>query len=296
MPSEDTTNLRASSGPAESPRDARHESPHVSYAALVVSGAGFLLWSLGWFALIPNHELQLGWILEVLGPLLIAAAMAMSFRNIALRIGTRAVVLGILGAIALGVSTLPFGIYPVNLESSDYVAEGYVLYGIGLILGSVALLLVLAKKESGLGAALTGSQSPCPGDCTCRNIVHSSFSSITTGAIGLIVWGIGFLGLAVEPSGNRFDWILAAVGSLLVSVALTMHFEHLCRRFGRVAIVIAVIGAFLWSLAYVLMAINPHALPTSTWYNILFTCYGVSHLLTAVTMLLVARRERGLEH
>jgi len=294
MNSEEASRLLESNGPAAVASAARPESPHVSDATLVVSAAGFLLWSLGWFALIPNHQLQLGWILEVVGPLLITAAMIMGFRSMDQRIGKRAAALGILGSIALGLSTLPFGIDPVNLESRDYVAVGYGLYGLALILGSGALIILLAKKESDLGAALAKSRPACPGDCTCGYRIHSSFISITTGAIGLLVWGIGFLGLAGEPSGVRYDWILAAVGSLLASVALTMHFEHLGRRFGQVAIVIGVISAFLWSFAYLLMAINPYALPTSTWYNVLFISYGASHLLTAVSIVLVMRHKRVL--
>ena len=296
MSPDNPTSLAPNSGTTAGPGDARPESPHVSYAALTVGGVGFLLWALGWFALIPDHSSQLGWILEVLGPLLIAVALIMFIESLVLRIGTWAVTLGILGSIALGVSTLPFGINPANLASSGWVAVGYAMYGVGLVLGSGALLLVLARKESDLESALAESRPPCPSGCMCREMIHSSFASITIGAIGLLVWGIGFLGLAVEPSGSRFDWILAVIGSLLVSIALTMHFEHLGNRFGRAAIVIGIASAFIWSLGYLLQASNPHALPTSSWYSYLFLCYGVGHLLTAVTMLLVARRKYVLEH
>ena len=85
------------------------------------------------------------------------------------------------------------------------------------------------------------------------------------------------------------------VGSLLVSVGLTMHFEHLGNRFGRVAIVTGIASAYIWSLGYLLQAINPGALPMSSWYTYLFLCYGVGHLLTAVSMVMVARRKYVLE-
>lgn len=294
MASETTENLPSSSGTAAAAGAARPESPQVSYAALGFGGAGFLLWALGWFVLIPDHSSQLGWILEVLGPLLIAAALIMFIESLVLRIGKGALTLGILGSIALGFSTLPFGTNPANLESSSWVAVGYALYGVGLVAGSGALLLVLARKES----ALAKSRPPCPSGCTCREMIHSSFTSITIGAIGLLTWGIGFLGLAVEPSGAgaSFEWILAVVGSLLVSIALTMHFEHLGNRYGRWAIIIGIASAFIWSLGYLLQAVNPQALPTSSWYGYLFLCYGIGHLLTAVTMVLVVRRKYILEH
>ncbi|CAB4945657.1 unannotated protein [freshwater metagenome] len=285
----------SSSGARGAPGEGRPESPHVSYAVLGVGGAGFLVWALGWFALIPDNLSRLGWIFEVVGPLLIAAAMIMFVETVVRRIGRWAVALGVLGSVALGISTLPFGINPTNLESSGSVAFGYAAYGVGLVLGGVSLFLVLARKEADVEGFLRASRPECESGCLCQDNIHSSFASITVGAIGLLVWGIGFLGLSVDPSSSRFDWLLAVIGSLLVSVALTMHFDHFGSRFGRAAIVTGIASAYIWSLGYLLQAINPGALPTSSWYTYLFLCYGVGHLLTAVSLVLVARRKSALE-
>ena len=267
----------------------------MSYAVLGVGAVGFLIWALGWFALIPDHESRLGWIFEVVGPLLIALAMIMFVESLVRRIGKSAVAFGVLGSIALGISTLPFGINPSNLESSQYVSYGYAVYGVGLILGSVAMLLVLARKEADLEHFVHDGHPECRPGCMCQDNIHSSFASITIGALGLLVWGVGFLGLSVDESGSRFHWLLAVVGSLLVSIALTMHFDHLGNRFGRVAIITGIISAYIWSFGYLLQAANPGALPTSSWYTYLFLAYGIGHLLSAVSMVLVARRKRALE-
>ena len=287
--------VNSSDGPQAGPDVDRPESPHVSFAVLGVGAAGFLVWALGWFALIPDHQSRLGWTLEVVGPLLIAAAMIMFVETLVRRIGKWAVALGVLGSVALGVSTLPFGINPANLESSGPVAFGYAAYGVGLVLGGVSLLLVLARKEADVEGFLHASRAECEPGCMCQDNIHSSFASITVGAIGLLVWGIGFVGLSLDESSSRFHWLLAVVGSLLVSVGLTMHFDHLGSRFGRVAIVTGIVSAYIWSFGYLLQAINPGALPTSSWYTYLFLCYGVGHLLTAVSLVLVARRKRSLE-
>jgi hypothetical protein len=206
------------------------------------------------------------------------------------------VTLGILGSVALGLSTLPFGIDPANLASSGFVAYGYAIYGVGLVLGSASMLLVLARKEADIESFVHESRPECEPGCLCPDNIHSSFASITIGAIGLLVWGIGFLGLSVDEAGSRFHWLLAVVGSLLVSVALTMHFEHLGSRFGRLAIVTGIASAYIWSLGYLLQALNPGASPLSSWYTYLFLAYGVGHLLTALSMVLVARRKFVLEH
>jgi hypothetical protein len=182
-----------------------------------------------------------------------------------------------------------------NLSLSNYVVFGYAAYGVGLVLGSVAMLLVLARKEADVEAFVANSHLACPPGCMCRDNIHSSFASIAIGGIGLLVWGIGFLGLSVDQPGSRFHWMLAVIGSLMVSIAITMHFDHLGNRFGRLAIATGILSAYIWSFGYLLQAINPGAVPTSDWYTYLFLCYGVGHLLTAVSMLLVARRKYVLE-
>jgi len=269
--------------------------PEVSYAVLAVSAIGFALWGLGWFALISDHEARLGWTLEFLGPLLIAIAIIMGAARLVARIGRLAFVLITVGALAGAFSTSIFALSPTNLETVSGIRFGYGAYGVGLLLGACALGAVLVRKEAELTAAPARSYPPCPVGCPCGNIIHASFTSLGFGAAGLLVWGLGFSHLATEPGGSEFGWVLSAVGSILVTIGLATHLAHLGARLGRAAVITAIASAVIWSLGYVMEAINPSAGVLSSWYTDLFICYGVGHLLTAISIVLVGRRKSALE-
>ncbi len=270
-------------------------SPQIRPAVLYVAALGFALWGLGWFVLIPNHESQFGWALEFLGPLLIAIALIMYEETLTPRIGRLAVILASAGALIGASSTSIFAINPTNLESTAAVAFGYGAYGVGLILGALSLGAVIVHKEQHLSKANVSSYPLCDAGCVCGTVVHSSFASIGLGAAGLLTWGVGFLDLAAQPGGSEIGWDLAVAGSLGVTIALFVHFEHLSARFGRTAIITGMLSAAIWSLGYLLQAINPNAGVLSSWYTDLFLCYGIGHLLTSVSLLLVVRRKAALE-
>jgi hypothetical protein len=269
--------------------------PQIRFSVLYIAALGFALWALGWFVLIPSHESQLGWILEFVGPLLIAVAIIMYVQSLAARIGKLAVFLAAAAAVSGALSTVFFAIDPAALETIDGVRFGYGAYGVALLLGSFSLAVVLVRKEAHMTAAPAHTYPLCPVGCPCGVVTHASFGAIALGAAGLLVWGIGFLALCTEPEGTRFGWSLAVVGSLAVTSGLAAHFAHLSARFGRWAIISGVASAIIWSLGYLLEAIDPAAGPLSSWYTDLFICYGVGHLLTALSLLLVARRKRFLE-
>jgi len=271
------------------------EPPQIHLSVLYVATAGFTLWGLGWFLLIPNHESQLGWALEFIGPLLIAIAIMMYEKSLTPRIGRLAVIFASAGALIAAFSTSIFAISPSNLEKSAGVAFGYGAYGVGLVLGALSLGAILIRKESHLAAAPAHTYPMCPVGCHCETVIHSSFASIAIGAAGLLTWGIGFLDLAAQPNGSEIGWDLAAVGSLGVTIALIMHFAHLGQRFGRAAIITGIASALIWTIGYSLEAINPNAGVLSSWYTDLFLCYGVGHLLTAFSLLMVARRKSARE-
>jgi hypothetical protein len=283
------------SSAASSSEAGRVTSPQIRPVVLYVAALGFALWGLGWFVLIPNHQSQLGWALEFLGPLLIAIAIIMYEESLTPRIGRLAVVLASGGALIAAFSTSIFAISPANLEKPTGVAFGYAAYGVGLILGALSLGAVLVRKEQHLSSTDSSSYPVCPVGCVCGTVIHSSFASIALGAAGLLTWGIGFLDLAAQPSGSEIGWDLSVVGSLFVTIALFLHFEHLSARFGRAAIVTGMLSAAIWSFGYLLQAINPNAGVLSSWYTDLFLCYGIGHLLTAASLLLVARRKAALD-
>ena len=261
----------------------------VSTLSLGAGALGFALWSLGWFLLIADRSSHAAWILQVVGPLLIAVGIITYIDHLTRRIGLVAVILGVLGSITCAIATLPYAINPAELASDGGMRFGYGAYGVGLVLGFCSVALTLARKES----VFARNGKVCPTGCHCQDVVHASFVTLATAAVGLLVWGIGFLQLMVEPGGSRMGWILATIGTALVAVGITAHVDHLGRRFGQLAIVTGIASAFIWSLGYLMNALKPTAGCHSTWYTALYYCYAIGHLLTAFSLVLVIGRNRN---
>ena len=180
----DTSNQSNSLSSVTAPRP---EAPQISYPVLTVSALGFALWGLGWFVLVPNHTSELGWVLEFVGPLLIAISIIMYERVLSPRIGRPAVLLASAGALIGAVSTSMFALNPNNLTTTAGVSFGYGAYGLGLVLGGISLGAVLVRKESHLSASSDHTYPLCPVGCHCDTVIHSSFTSILLGAVGLLI-------------------------------------------------------------------------------------------------------------
>ena len=254
-----------------------------STPVLMAAILGFLIWGLGWFLLISDRSSHLGWALEVAGPLLVAVAIIGFTEHLVRRIGRAAMVFAAVGALVGAVSTLPYAISPSNLSSVGGLRFGYFAYAVGLICGFISLSLVAVTLEKHLLAA----DKLCPVGCDCPDRIHASVGTISLAAIGLLIWGLGFFGLYAMPTGSSYSWILATVGTALVSIALASHLRHLSGRFGALAAIIGVASAMIWSVGYLLEAINPTAGFQSPWYSDLFGCYGAGHLLSALSISLV---------
>lgn len=262
----------------------------VSAPVLWIAVVGFLFWGLGWFDLMPNHEARVGWELEFLGPLLITLAMLLSVQRWAARIGYPAAVTAILAMLACAVSTLLFAVDKTALETEAGVRFGYGAYAVALLFGSLAALLALRHKERQRDAAARHAAPGCQVGCSCSACIHASFFALSVGAMGFLIWGLGFVAHTIQPTGVEFGWCLAAVGAVLVTCALASHWEHIAARFGRPAALIGIASGAVWAMGYVLEAVNPGAGVLSSWYSDLFACYGVGHVLNAWSLVLVIRR------
>ena len=244
---------------------------------------GFALWGVGWLFVLGSRTSHLGWALQVVGPRMVARAVALYASHLRRRIGYPAVLFGSLGAVIVGLATLPYGISQSNLSSASGLRFGYAAYGIGLLLGALSLTCVAVT----LGRQLLEGTKLHPAGCSCSERIHSSMGTTVLGAAGLLVWGLGFLALFATPEGSRYGWILAVVGSAAVSVAIAGHLRHLSGRFGQLAAWLGIISAFAWSIGYLLQAIHPTAGFYSQWYSALFGFYGAGHILSAVSIALV---------
>ncbi len=254
-----------------------------STPVLVSAMVGFSLWGVGWLLLIVDRMSHLGWGLEVAGPLLVAFAIIGFTEHLVRRIGKPAVAFAAVGALVGAISTLPYAISPSNLSIVSGLRFGYCAYGIGLLCGFVALSFVAVA----LGKQLLAADKLCPAGCACGERIHASIGSTSLAAVGFLIWGLGFLDLYDLPNGSSYGWILATVGTAMVTIALANHVLHLTGRFGALAAWIGIGSAAIWSVGYLLEAINPTAGFQSSWYSDLFGCYGAGHLLSALSIALV---------
>jgi len=268
--------------------------PQVSNLVLWIATGGFALWGLAWIFLIPNHSSRLGWVLQTVGPLLIAAGIIMFTESLVARVGRGVVALTAVGSICAGLSTVTFAVDPKNLATEGHVRYGYGGYAVGALLGAIALALVVARKERELTAAGSRPYPPCPIGCHCGTIIHSSFVSVTTGAAGLLIWGIGFAVHVVQPQGTSLGWVLSAIGVLLLGASFALHTDHLTQRFGGAATILGIVSLLAWVVGYALQAIKPNASPLSDWYTYLFAAYAVGHLLSALALVMIVRRKAQL--
>ena len=244
---------------------------------------GFSLWGIGWLILVNDRTSHLGWVLEVAGPLLVALAIIGFATHLTVRIGRPAVAFATVGALVGAVSTLPYAISPSNLSSVHGLRFGYFAYGVALICGFLSLSLVART----LGKQLLAADKLCPVGCDCNDRVHASIGTVLLAAVGFLIWGIGFFDNFDLPGGSSFGWILAVIGSSLVTIAIASHLVHLSARFGALAAWTGILSGAIWSVGYLFEAVRPRAGFQSSWYSDLFGCYGAGHLLSALSIALV---------
>ena len=159
----------------------------MSTLSLGAGALGFALWSLGWFLLIADRSSHVAWILQVVGPLLIAVGIITYIDHLTRRIGLVAVILGVLGSIACAIATLPYAINPAELASDSGMRFGYGAYGVGLLLGFCSVALALARKESVFArngkVCAAGCRLPLPrrGPCLVRHPGHGGGRTLGVG-------------------------------------------------------------------------------------------------------------------
>lgn len=268
------------------------EPIHVSVAALVCGVVGFALWGLGSLVRAGSLDyIEVAEALEVAGPLLLALAIILHVEHLSYRIGRAAVVLLIIGPIIYGVSRIPAlfdaeGYRWFNYEYASY-ATGHLLVGLGI-------MMIAVHKEQQMKAALEHpgiNSDEGSADIT----VHASFLSLISASGGLILIAISEYGDIGGDPRTRFDFILRAVGALLVIVGIITHIDHLTRRIGLPAVVAGIAGSVCWFLAYVPRVYNPSFDGSASWSDAKWVAFGVAYLLGSLTCALVLGRKLRLE-
>ena len=275
--------------------DEATEPIHISVAALLCGIVGFALWGIGSFIRAGSLEnVDVAEALEVIGPLLIALAIILYVDHLSSRIGRTAVVLLIIGPIVYGISRIPA---VFDWETNRWFRYEYASYAVGHLLVGLGLMMIAVHKERQMHAALDHYEANAAGPAPAIT-VHASFVSLLSAAGGLILVAISEFD---DISGglftvrNRFDFILRAVGALLITVGIVNHVDHLTRRIGLPAVSIGILASLCWFFAYVPRVYNPHFDFSSGWGDVKWVAFGVAYLLAALAGVFVLMHKKQLE-
>ena len=265
--------------------DGSIEPVHASYFSLAVGALGFLLAGLG-EVLHSTNASQLVFVMEVLGPLLIAIGAITYIDHLANRLGLWPVILGIIGSMAWALAELPYAMKPANVNVVSWVQFEWNVKGAAFLLISLSLFLVVARKEAQLEL---GTSDPL-------TTIHASFKSLTFAAVGFFMTGICYLEVAhSDGRWSRLDKSLVAIGLALIAVGVTTHIDHITNRLGRTAVVLGIIGIFMRALAYLPLVANLSFATIEQWYRVGRYVSGAGLILVAVGLVLVSLRKRTLE-
>jgi hypothetical protein len=123
---------------------------HVRFSTLLIAAAGgTLIFSAGLYEMAANPTgTRLAWILQAIGPFLIAVAVASHIGHMAKHIGRLSVIVGIVGVFIWAVPNVPLAISPnllYNPTWGQFLTNG--CFGIGYCLLGISALLLINRKR-----------------------------------------------------------------------------------------------------------------------------------------------------
>ncbi len=268
-----------------------------SYASLGFACVGFLFYGLGNILAAPNvstYPDRLSWVLQCVGPILIAIAVMLHVEHLAYRIGRPAVILIIAGAFLNGLPTAAFVFKPQLYTEVAWSNAAYSLYAVGFVTLGLGLAAVAIHKEKQIESGL--KQVADVGDTDPTDVtVHASFFSLIAASTGLFMVAIGYLFLNGHPTGNRATWTLISLGWTFVAVGIISHIDHLSRHIGRAAVAVGVFGAALIAVSTLPYAVDPGNWTSTTWAQSFWDVWGSGPICGAIAVGLVILRKRSIE-
>ena len=179
-----------------------------SYASLCLAFVGFLSWGLGYCLAAPDvatYPGQLSWILQVVGPILLAVAVTLHVDHLSYRIGRTAVVLVIFGSFMESVSFIPFMVKPANFMDVGWSEWTNAFQGVAWIALGLGLASIAVHKEKQIEHGMTQVGDVGATDQS-EITVHASFFSLICASIGLCLMGLMYLLLIGHSEGGRAAW------------------------------------------------------------------------------------------
>ena len=156
-----------------------------------------------------------------------------------------------------------------------------------LIFSANAFLLFASQKVT--DHMSHGSQS--------SNAIRVHPSSLWWGAVGFLLIAIGSAGIGWFPEYDRFNFVLQAVGPVLIALTLIITWRAHVQRRGRAALIFYVVAILGFGAIWIPYVIDPASLGTSSANQLGFITSGCASICASIaTFLVMKRKEAQLEH
>jgi len=245
---------------------------------LLVAAIGLAIYGVGRLIGVAQGHALTG-----VGTVVILIALVLHFDHLSFRIGRIAVVLIIVGVIFDGVANV------IRIFDTASALR-LLLAGLAYVLFGVAAAAVAVHKERQMKAMLDEYAAGTP--WRAQVTVHATFLALTTGAIGLVLYGVGLIG---KHSDSGTDWAaLMSLGAILGAIGVISHFEHLVPRLGVVAVGAVILAAIFYAAGPLREALSTTPLPKDDpWWQV---CLGIAALLGCLACLIALQKKRSSDN
>jgi len=265
-------------------KDMRAAEPiQVSTFTMLIAWLGTLLVSVGFsiHGWIFDHERVHSSLLSG-GMLLIAFSLLSHFKYHRDRFGAPAILMFILAFVAASAVWVPYIVDPNLRGTSDWPTYSNLMWGVGWLLGSLSIFLVLQRKESQLENNGRTSQTT----------IHASFTQLTLSGVGTLIYSFAFLNGPYD--GSQLHGIFTALGPLLIAIAIISHFQQLKLRLGSAAVILLTIGAAGWGIKNLLLRVVTDLHLEAHWVRYLTSgTQGAIFFISSVVCILVILHKRN---
>ena len=222
-------------------------------------------------------------VLLIVGTLFLSAAILSHSKSLLQRFGTIPVVVIVVATIVAAAMWLPPVIDPGVGNQETWIRFAYDAWGIAWILGSIATVGIIIRKES----------RDSRGDASAATEIHAKYSTLVILAAGMLIYGLSFL----APDSNHnshFDGALTVIGPALLAFAVISHFAHLSTRIGRLAVSLIVVGTSTWAVKNFARAFTDWMDNPDAAKFLVFGIQGIIYFLGAVACLSVLAHKRSV--
>ncbi|MEI8057978.1 MAG: hypothetical protein WCI29_11275 [Actinomycetes bacterium] len=261
-------------------KERRFESEliHASPRVLLIGAIGLAVYGVG-----RVIGVSLGHALTGVGTVVFLIALVLHFDHLSFRIGRVAVVLVMVGAISDGAANVIRIFAPAPGLRTSLAGLTYVLFG-------AAAAAIAVHKERQMKAMLDEYAAGTP--WRAQVTVHATFLALTTGAIGLVLYGVGLM-WSISDSGTGWAAVMV-VGAVVLAIGLISHIEHLVPRLGVIAVGAVILAAIVNAAGPLRNALSATPLPNDdTWWQM---CMGIAALLGSLACLIALQKKRSADN